>query len=270
MPTPPTIHVSHPAAVPVAPGYRQPLAHLMRGVWLQALRRNEVHVVGILLALYLLGSLALRIVGIESEQTARFATALGLELGSILSSALVIVMGARQIPAEIEQRTIYPVLARPITRGQLLLGKGLPTWLLGAGGMLLFLLVTAAATPHMAYQRADVLLQALFCKGLALAMLTALVFWLALWLPSSMTMLISGTLVFLGSIPINWIGGLGGGGVWIAGLLPDFKLLEQFSRFVDGGGPIGGGMFVRLAVYGVVWTGVFCGLATVRFRRQPL
>jgi ABC-type transport system involved in multi-copper enzyme maturation permease subunit len=242
----------------------------MRGVWLQALRRNEVYVVVILLALYLLGALLLRIVGIDSAQAARFAAGLGLELGSMLGSLLVIVTGARQIPVEIEQRTIYPVLARPVTRAQVLLGKGLPTWLLGLTAVLLFLLVTLAVTPHLPDQQFPALLTALLCKGLGLALLTAMVFWLALWMPSSLTMLTAGAAVFLGSIPINWLAGLPHGGVCVAGLLPDFKLLEQFGRFVDGGAPMPPDLLVRLLVYGGLWTAIFCGLATARFRRQPL
>ena len=39
-------------------------------------------------------------------------------------SALVIAIGttARQIPAEREQRTIFPLLAKPVTRAQVILG----------------------------------------------------------------------------------------------------------------------------------------------------
>jgi ABC-type transport system involved in multi-copper enzyme maturation permease subunit len=248
----------------------RPLGYLMRGVWLQSLRRNEIYVVLILLLVYLLGALTLRIVGIETGRQARFATGLGLELGSMLSSALAIVLGARQIPAEIEQRTIYPVLARPISRTQLLVGKALPIWMLGAAAMLTFLAVTLMAAPHLPYQRGDVLMQALLCKGMALAMVTALVFWLALWMPSSLAMLTSGALVFLGSLAINALSGLGTGGWIVAGALPDFKLFEQFSRFVDGGEAMAGGMLIRLLIYGTVWTVLLGGMAMARFRRQPL
>src|ERR1022692_3482844 len=46
-------------------------------------------------------------------------------------SALVIAIGttARQIPAERENRTIFPLLAKPVTRGQVLLGKFAGCWL---------------------------------------------------------------------------------------------------------------------------------------------
>src|SRR5215471_12317753 len=46
-------------------------------------------------------------------------------------SALVIALttAARQIPAERENRTIFPLLAKPVTRGQIVTGKFLGCWL---------------------------------------------------------------------------------------------------------------------------------------------
>jgi ABC-type transport system involved in multi-copper enzyme maturation permease subunit len=46
-------------------------------------------------------------------------------------SALVIAIGttARQIPAERENRTIFPLLAKPVTRWQVILGKFVGCWL---------------------------------------------------------------------------------------------------------------------------------------------
>ncbi len=49
----------------------------------------------------------------------------------IWASSLVIAIGtaARQIPAERENRTIFPLLAKPVSRGQLVVGKFLGCWL---------------------------------------------------------------------------------------------------------------------------------------------
>jgi ABC-type transport system involved in multi-copper enzyme maturation permease subunit len=46
-------------------------------------------------------------------------------------SALIVAIAttARQIPAEREQRTIFPLLAKPVTRGQVILGKFTGCWL---------------------------------------------------------------------------------------------------------------------------------------------
>lgn len=55
-------------------------------------------------------------------------------------SALVIAIGtaARQIPAEREQRTIFPLLAKPVTRWQVILGKFTGCWLACGLALLVF------------------------------------------------------------------------------------------------------------------------------------
>ncbi len=57
-------------------------------------------------------------------------------------SSLVIAIGtaARQIPAERENRTIFPLLAKPVTRGQVLLGKFVGCWLACGVALLVFYL----------------------------------------------------------------------------------------------------------------------------------
>src|ERR1700722_8127693 len=55
-------------------------------------------------------------------------------------SGLVIALGtaARQIPAERESRTIFPLLAKPVTRGQVVVGKFMGCWLACGGALLVF------------------------------------------------------------------------------------------------------------------------------------
>src|SRR5205085_6494377 len=55
-------------------------------------------------------------------------------------SALVIaiITTARQIPAERESRTIFPLLAKPVTRGQVVMGKFTGCWLACGLALLMF------------------------------------------------------------------------------------------------------------------------------------
>src|SRR5215472_17529413 len=57
-------------------------------------------------------------------------------------SALVIAITttARQIPAERENRTIFPLLAKPVTRGQVILGKFAGCWLACGLALIVFYL----------------------------------------------------------------------------------------------------------------------------------
>src|SRR5947199_8510194 len=57
-------------------------------------------------------------------------------------SALVIAIAttARQIPAERENRTIFPLLAKPVTRAQVVVGKFVGCWLACGLALLVFYL----------------------------------------------------------------------------------------------------------------------------------
>jgi ABC-type transport system involved in multi-copper enzyme maturation permease subunit len=57
-------------------------------------------------------------------------------------SALIIAVttAARQIPAERESRTIFPLLAKPVTRGQVVMGKFLGCWLATGAALVVFYL----------------------------------------------------------------------------------------------------------------------------------
>ena len=246
---------------------------LIRGVWLQSVRRNEFAVLLILLALYLVGVLILRVVGIDSADTARFVTGLGLSLGSMLASVLVIALGARQVPVELELRTIYPVLAKPLSRNRFLVGKALPTWTLGVVALLLFTVVTLIAVPGLPYQHPAALAQALVLRALSLALLTALVFWLALWLPSSVAMLLAAAICFLGAPLGNFIASALGDSAaagLLSHLLPRLALLDQFDRYADGGAPLSAAAMATLLLYGGLWTAIASWLTARRFGRMPL
>lgn len=248
----------------------RPLPHLIRGVWIQSLRRKEFYVVLILAGVYALAALVLRLVGIQSALVARFVAGLGLQLASLLAALLVIVMAARQLAEELELRTIYPIMAKPVARWQFLAGKAIPTFGVGMLALALFSLTTLAIAPHLAYQQAGVLAEGLALQALALAMLTALTLWLTLELPVSVAMLLAGALYFGGAWLANSLALTGAAGRAAACLVPDFALFSQFQRYVDGGAMLGAGPMLALAAYGVAWAALLGGLAIARFRRRPL
>src|SRR5688572_8728609 len=59
----------------------------------------------------------------NDNQIVRYLKELCLLLIWIASSVIAITMAARQIPAERENRTIFPLLAKPVSRGEVLVGK---------------------------------------------------------------------------------------------------------------------------------------------------
>ena len=63
------------------------------------------------------------------RNAARVVTDLGAASTSLFAIAVAIVIGATSLHRELEQKTIFPILARPITRGEYLVGKYLGTLL---------------------------------------------------------------------------------------------------------------------------------------------
>lgn len=66
----------------------------------------------------------------------RYLKEISLDLIWLCSLVIAVTTTARQIPAERENRTLLPLLAKPLSRGQLILGKFAGCWL--ACGMALF------------------------------------------------------------------------------------------------------------------------------------
>ncbi len=250
-----------------------PVFHLTRAVWLESLRRNELWAAAILLGLYAAGALVARMVGAEGEAAARFIRGLGLQLGSTIATVLVIVLAARQVPVDIEQRTIHPLLARPVSRGQYLLGKILPVWTIGLAALGAFVVMTLAATPGIADQQAAVLVSALALKALALGAAAALALWLSLFSPSAVAMLLAGAIALAGPLAANVLEQVLGGGHaarMLAGLLPDLALLDRFHNYVEGSPSPALATLAGLAFYGAGWILLPAMLAWRRFARMSL
>jgi len=95
-------------------------------VWtgtLEILRRKDIYVVLILSALMIAGAWAFSFFGVRGLEV--FLKDVTWTVVGVLSTVLAVMISGRQLPEEIQRRTIYPLMARPITRGQLLLGKWL-------------------------------------------------------------------------------------------------------------------------------------------------
>jgi ABC-type transport system involved in multi-copper enzyme maturation permease subunit len=89
-------------------------------------RRKDFYVLFVMTAIITLvmGSVTL----FNDDKIARYITEICLLL--IWVSSLVVAIGttARQLPAERENRTIFPLLAKPVTRAQVILGKFAGCW----------------------------------------------------------------------------------------------------------------------------------------------
>ena len=90
-------------------------------------RRKDFYVLFILTVLVCLIMASVNI--FNDKQIVRYLKELCLLLIWISSLVIAITTTARQIPAEREQRTLLPLLAKPLTRTQLIFGKFLGCWI---------------------------------------------------------------------------------------------------------------------------------------------
>jgi ABC-type transport system involved in multi-copper enzyme maturation permease subunit len=93
----------------------------------EMIRRKDFYV------LFVLTALITAVMGFvtffHDPQIVRYLKAICLVLIWISALVIAITIAARQLPAERENRTIFPLLAKPVTRTEVMLGKFLGCWL---------------------------------------------------------------------------------------------------------------------------------------------
>jgi Cu-processing system permease protein len=116
---------------------------IARIVVMELYRRKDFYVLFVLTALVtvLMGSVSL----FHDSHIVRYLKEMCLLLIWICSLVIAITTTARQIPMERESRTIFPLLAKPVTRTQVILGKFLGCWLACAVTLLVFYLFFGVA-----------------------------------------------------------------------------------------------------------------------------
>ena len=153
-------------------------------------RRKDFYVLFVLTALItlVLGSINF----FNEDKIVRPLKELCLFLIWVSSLIIAITTAARQIPAERENRTLFPLLAKPVTRNQVVLGKFLGCW--GASGLCLVVFYLFFATIIGAREHALPL--AHYCQA-------AVLHWFLLGIVTALTLL--GSIVFAAPSSTNTI-----------------------------------------------------------------
>lgn len=95
-------------------------------VLIEMARRKDLYVLLILLGVLLFSLLSVNVFGLGT--TVRYVLDLGLLMAWLFSLILIVGVSCRQLPGEERRGTIYPLLAKPLTRGELIAGKWLGSW----------------------------------------------------------------------------------------------------------------------------------------------
>lgn len=215
------------------------LPWLVKGVFLESIRRREISVVLLFMGLFFLGALAARITGVESEAAAQFILNLGLSLAWLFSLLVSIILAARQFPDELEHRSLYPLLAKPVPRYKYILGKWLATWMAGGATAIVLSAIALTTAPWPEDMSRGLLIQALVLMLIATGMATALAIALSIKVPKALVIVVVALLAFAGGPLIQLAQNVAAPGArsvvaWLLGYIPNFSRLDVINSLTAG------------------------------------
>ena len=142
-------------------------------VWLEVIRRKDVYVLLVLMGCLLAVLVSLNVFGLGSAVV--YVLHVGLLMTWVFAWILAVNVSARELPQEESRGTIFPLLAKPISRLELVLGKWVGAWsVVSAATFVLYALVIVVVLVHGGYAHLAVLAQGFALHSVALGVITAL------------------------------------------------------------------------------------------------
>ncbi|MFT5125894.1 MAG: ABC-type transport system involved in multi-copper enzyme maturation permease subunit [Candidatus Omnitrophota bacterium] len=252
---------------------------IAKSVLIEAVRRREIYIV-IFIALTLIG-LIMTIDFFHLEGLSKFYREMALKIMSAATALSVIVLSARQLPREFEKRTIYPLLARPISRVSFLVGKMLGVLLAALFCFALFMIIFIAGNLYLGAGIPWIMfLQYVYLQMIMLLVLTTLCFWLSMVFNLDAAITVGVLLFILGATMMSMSITLfplitDFGRVVLKGftyLVPQVSLFDLSEKTVhaERWDPLGAKTLLKLTLYGGIFSSLYFSFALLCFRRRPL
>lgn len=238
---------------------------IARATLLESLRRRDLTVLAIGMTLLLAFLGAARWVGLEQPAVGTFLLNLSLTLVLVSAHLITLLISARQLPEELEQRTLYPLLARPIRRMDVLLGKWIACACMGIGLCAALLTPVLILVPQLEFYDHRTLIQLVALQVPALMLTAAIPQCLVLILPRGLALFGSLLIVFGADYWVRF-----GPRFPLIYLIPNPARLNLALRYTDGIGPLSAGQWTILFWAALLWTFGLLGLAVARFERRRL
>ncbi|MFN3684422.1 MAG: ABC transporter permease [Fimbriimonadaceae bacterium] len=250
---------------------------LAKGVVLEALRRKDLWVVGILGALIVGAAGLLGLFGITGLEA--FAKDLAVGVLGLFSTVMAVLSTARLMPKEIGRRTLYPLLARPISRLDLLLGKLFGAVLVSWAAFLLLCLLTGGVLLAFRIPFEALMLQYVVAKMMGLVLLCGVTLALSCWMTPQAAATLSLLLAFGSPMVVRALvlaHDSSGEAMRVLfralnATLPQYSLFDLGGRVANFGWPmVPAWVMGWLAGYAAAYTAAMLVLAWVRFQRQAV
>ncbi len=240
-------------------------------------RKKDFYIVFILLVVILFYTAQIRIYDVTS--IVRYMREIALALIFLFSAILTIPLAARQIASEKSQRTLGVLMAKPLTRGQLVAGKFLSAYLAGSLSFLCFYLVffvTVLLSPNPVGFK--ILFQTGYLYLLSLGVLAAMVscfsYFMSFGANLTSAFLVYFVMMFYGqkldlfAEKAGFIPRLFGQGLYY--LLPHFEFFDIRIRLIHEWGPLPWDLMIILSLYAILMSSLFLCLGWCRFRKQVI
>lgn len=244
-------------------------------VWLEVIRKKDVYVLLILLGALLVTLVSLDIFGLGG--VVRYVKDVGLLMAWIFGWILAINVSSRELPEEETHGTIFPLLAKPVTRVELLVGKWLGAWsIVSVATFLFYFLVITVALARGGGVETVALLQGymLHCAVLSIISITSIAFSTRMNrdAAASISYVLTGAaFLVVPRIPefvVRETGFRRMALMFLYNLMPHFEVFDMRKRIVHDYGPVGWDIFFIVVVYGILLTLLFILAAWLAYREK--
>ena len=247
----------------------------------EAVRRKALLVILLIGLLFMIIAPAMGALSARSETTVLKSMMLGII--QLTSAVIAIVLTVYMIPNEIERRTIYTILSKPVQRWQFLVGKYLGAVL--ALGFMMGLMTAVLLIEFMVQQGAHDVVD--IAKGPALyfvqmSLLAAVAIFFSTFVSPLVNFFLSGGIYLLGSLFAPFFKSLQenshmppfakGAASVVNILIPNFAMFNTQNTIINPNQTISSesGYYLNAALYGVIYVGILLVAGILIFDRREV
>ena len=249
---------------------------LVKLSFLELWRRNDIFAL-VLLGLALMVPLSMAS-PFGADGASRYLDEAALLLVWGFSLFIALGSGQRLLAPEFEARTIYPLLAKPISRGRLLVGKYLGALAASWSALAFFYALFVGSVLLRGGSFAAELPQALALHFAFIALTVAVSLLGSLLMSASANCALSSIVLvgmfFFGRRLPEYADGLNPALAWLVkavyAIAPHAEFFDMRQRLVHGWGAVGWPVFAAVLCYALVYIAVLLGLASLALRRRRL
>lgn len=248
----------------------------------EAIRRKVLLVILLIGLLFMIVAPGLQVLSARSELTVLKSMMLGII--QLTSVVIAIVLTVYMIPNEIERRTIYTILSKPVQRWQFLVGKFLGA-ILALG--LMMMLMTAVLLAVFWYMRRDVpeaiqIARAPALYFIQMSLLAAVGIFFSTFVAPLVNFFLSGGMYLLGSLFAPFLKTLEENtgtpqfqklaAKFINIILPNFAMFNTQNPIINPQATIGSesGYYGTAALYGAIYIGILLVAGILIFDRREV